>query len=84
MPVIGDIMTTRWAYEAICVEQFKNNTFEKPFFKYDMEISQSSWYASFLIPMLKVKVEECVDCRKESGLQEIFRRKLQENQLSYQ
>ena len=60
VPVVGDIMVTRWAYEALCVEQFKSNAFEKPFFKYDMEISQNDWYASFLIPTLKVKVNECI------------------------
>jgi ABC-type multidrug transport system ATPase subunit len=60
VPVVGDIMVTRWAYEALCVEQYKSNSFEKPFFKYDMEISQNDWYASFLIPTLKVKVNECL------------------------
>lgn len=60
VPVIGDIMATRWAYEAISVEQFRSNRFQKPFFKYDMEISQNDWYASFLIPTLKVKVNECI------------------------
>jgi ABC-type multidrug transport system ATPase subunit len=60
VPVIGDIMATRWAYEAMSVEQFKRNSFEKPFFKYDMEISQNDWYASFLIPTLKAKVNECM------------------------
>lgn len=60
VPVIGDIMATRWAYEAISVEQFKSNRFEKPFFNYDMEISQNDWYASFLIPTLRVKVNECM------------------------
>jgi ABC-type multidrug transport system ATPase subunit len=60
VPLIGDIMATRWAYEAISVEQFKSNRFEKPFFKYDMEISQNDWYASFLIPTLRVKVNECI------------------------
>jgi len=60
VPVIGDIMVTRWSYEALCVEQFKSNKFEKPFFNYDMEISQNDWYASFLIPTLKVKVNECI------------------------
>ncbi len=65
VPVVGDIMVTRWAYEAISVEQFKSNRFEKPFFKYDMEISQNDWYASFLIPTLKVKVEECLSAGKE-------------------
>jgi len=65
VPVIGDIMVTRWAYEAISVEEFKSNKFEKPFFKYDMEISQNDWYASFLIPTLKVKVDACLSDGKE-------------------
>jgi ABC-type multidrug transport system ATPase subunit len=60
VPVIGDIMTTRWAYEAMSVEQFKSNRFEKPFFEYDMALSQNEWYASFLIPTLGVKVDECL------------------------
>lgn len=65
VPVIGDIMTTRWAYEAICVEQFRSNKFESPFFKYDMEISQNDWYASFLLPSLKVSIDECLAAGKD-------------------
>ena len=60
VPVIGDIMTTRWAYEAMSVEQFKRNRYQKPFFEYDMALSQNEWYASFLIPTLRVKVNECL------------------------
>ncbi len=58
VPVVGDVMVTRWAYEALMVEEFKSNKFEKPFFRYDMEISQNDWYASFLLPTLKVKIDE--------------------------
>ncbi|NOR34709.1 MAG: ATP-binding cassette domain-containing protein, partial [Bacteroidales bacterium] len=32
VPLIGNMMTSRWAYEALAVEQFKNNEFEKVFF----------------------------------------------------
>lgn len=65
VPVVGDVMATRWAYEAMTVEQFKNNKYEKPFFDYDMEISQNDWYASFLIPSLKVKLEENRNYKKQ-------------------
>jgi hypothetical protein len=64
VPVVGDMMVTRWAYEALCVEQFKGNRFEKPFFRYDMEISQNDWYASFLVPTLKIKVDNCLSSIK--------------------
>ncbi len=65
VPVAGDIMVTRWAYEAMSVEQFKRNKFERPFFDYDMEISHNDWYASFLLPMLKSKVDECLVAGKD-------------------
>jgi putative flippase GtrA len=66
VPVLGDIMVTRWAYEAISVEQFKSNKLQKPFFQYDMEISQNDWYASFLIPDLKVTVDKCLTEPRET------------------
>jgi len=70
VPVIGDIMVTRWAYEAISVEQFKSNKLEKPFFKLDMEKSQNDWYASFLLPKLKAAVDACLAARKDSDYRE--------------
>jgi ABC transport system ATP-binding/permease protein len=70
VPVVGDIMVTRWAYEALSVEQFKSSRFEKPFFNYDMEISQNDWYASFLLPNLKTKVDECLVAGKDPDYRE--------------
>ena len=69
VPMIGDAMVTRWAYEAIMVEQFKNNKFERPFFKHDMDISQNDWIASFLVPTLKVKVEQS----RVAGKNQVYR-----------
>jgi ABC-type multidrug transport system ATPase subunit len=65
VPVVGDIMVTRWAHEALCVEQFKRNRFEKPFFDKDMEISQNDWYASFLVPALKIIADEAYNNKAE-------------------
>jgi ABC-type multidrug transport system ATPase subunit len=39
VPLIGDLMASRWAYEALVVEQFKNNEYEKPLFQLDQEVS---------------------------------------------
>jgi ABC-type multidrug transport system ATPase subunit len=55
VPLIGDLMATRWAYEAIAVEGFKDNRYEKPLFKYNMEMSQNTYYIDILIPDLKVQ-----------------------------
>jgi hypothetical protein len=59
VPVIGNIMPARWSFEALAVEQFKNNKYEKNFFKYNMGISQNDWYSAILINRLKVDLREC-------------------------
>lgn len=59
VPVIGDLMPARWSFEALAVEQFRSNRFEKNFFDYDMEISQNEYYASYLIRALEVDLWEC-------------------------
>jgi len=70
VPLVGDIMVTRWAYEALCVEQFKSNKFEKPFFMYEMGKSQNDWYASFLVPSLKAKIDNCIASGKDPASKE--------------
>jgi ABC-type multidrug transport system ATPase subunit len=72
VPVAGDLMVTRWSYEALCVEQFKRNKFERPFFNYDMDISQNDWYASFLVPTLRSIADESVNAAKYPDLKEYY------------
>jgi len=56
VPVIGDLMVTRWAYEALAVEQFKNNKYEKLFFPVSQKKSNSGFNAQLLIPDLLNKL----------------------------
>jgi hypothetical protein len=59
VPVIGDLMASRWAYEALAVEQAKNNRFDRNFYLYDQRKSEAQFMVSFLIPRLLNKLEEC-------------------------
>ncbi|MBT6515963.1 MAG: ATP-binding cassette domain-containing protein [Crocinitomicaceae bacterium] len=43
VPWIGNVMASRWAYEALAVYQFKNNEFEKDYYLYDKEMKFSNW-----------------------------------------
>jgi hypothetical protein len=45
VPVIGEMMPTRWAYEAIAVHQYKGNRFTREFFEYDQLINNASYEA---------------------------------------
>ena len=57
VPLAGDLMASRWAFEALAVEQFKNNRFNRNFFEYEQQNSDASFKASFLIPRLLGKAE---------------------------
>ncbi|MDX9847652.1 MAG: ATP-binding cassette domain-containing protein [Tenuifilaceae bacterium] len=59
VPVVGDLMISRWGYEALAVEQFKKNQFEKSFFEHEQEISYASFVSTFLIPRMQSLLEEC-------------------------
>jgi len=52
VPVIADLMGSRWAYEALMVEQFRNNKFEKQYFAYDQIKSNANYNQDKLIPKL--------------------------------
>ncbi|WP_421920520.1 ATP-binding cassette domain-containing protein [Marinifilum sp.] len=59
VPLVGNLMTTRWTYEALAVSQFKDNEFEKHFFNYEKGISDASFNNSFLIPKLESILLDC-------------------------
>jgi ABC-type multidrug transport system ATPase subunit len=46
VPIIGELMPSRWAYEAMAVHQFKGNRFTREFFEFDQLINNSSYQAS--------------------------------------
>jgi len=43
VPLIGNVMASRWAYEAIAVRQFKDNDYEKDFYYFDHYRKYSNW-----------------------------------------
>jgi ABC-type multidrug transport system ATPase subunit len=57
VPVIGDLMASRWAFEALAVNQFKNNRYEKAYFYVDQKNSDANYYKAFLIPELQIRME---------------------------
>lgn len=60
VPFVGDIMVSRWAFEALAVVQFKENQFEKNFFPYEQQISTAAYNTSYLIPKVQNKLDEAI------------------------
>jgi ABC-type multidrug transport system ATPase subunit len=74
VPMIGDLMITRWAYEALTVEQFKSNKFEKHFFDDEQIISTVNYTNSFLLPDLNLKLKTCLHMVRNDNIdKEVFR-----------
>lgn len=53
VPIIGDLMTSRWAYEALSVNQFKDNDYESHIYEYEQQARNAGYYRSYAIPGLR-------------------------------
>lgn len=71
VPFVGDLMSSRWAYEALVVAQFKKNKFQKKYFKLDKQDSYARFNVLFLIPELKDIVDELHDGLRDEKLAEL-------------
>ena len=48
VPIIADLMASRWAYEAIAVDQFVNNNYERGFYEYERLASIADFKSAFV------------------------------------
>ncbi len=67
VPIIGDLMTSRWAYEALMVTQFKHNKYEKNFFDVDKQISDATYYSSSYYDKIESMLNFCLDSLDNPG-----------------
>ncbi len=56
VPIIGEVMASRWSFEALAVNQFIKNDYEKLFYSYDQQMSDANFKKNFWVPELKAKV----------------------------
>lgn len=60
VPLVGDLMASRWAFEAAMVTQFKDNRFEREFFPYDQVMADADFKKIYLIPELRTRLQFAV------------------------
>jgi ABC transport system ATP-binding/permease protein len=61
VPLIGDMMASRWAYEAMAVTQFKDNKYERYFYDAEKRTSNAGYYRSYAIPGIEEILYDCED-----------------------
>lgn len=52
-PVLGDLMVSKWGYEALAVEHFKRNRYNQLVYEANKKIEQASFYAFQVVPKLE-------------------------------
>ncbi|MBL7850703.1 MAG: ATP-binding cassette domain-containing protein [Cyclobacteriaceae bacterium] len=57
VPLVGDLMASRWAFEAAMVAQFKDNRYEKEFYELERTIAESDYKRIYFIPTLESKLD---------------------------
>jgi len=53
VPFVADVMVSRWAYEAISVEHFKSNDYQRSLFPFKKEESQNNFKVAYWIPKMQ-------------------------------
>ena len=56
VPLIAEIMPTKWSFEALMVNQFKNNKFEKTFYEIEKRESNADFKQVYFIPELEDRI----------------------------
>jgi ABC transport system ATP-binding/permease protein len=56
IPVLGEMMASRWAFEAFMVTQYKDNPYEKQFYKLDQQTALAEYKKVYYIPALESKL----------------------------
>ncbi|HMJ67807.1 MAG TPA: ATP-binding cassette domain-containing protein [Cyclobacteriaceae bacterium] len=56
VPFVGDLMASRWAFEAAMVAQYKDNQFERQFYPWDKVMAESDFKKIYFIPALETKL----------------------------
>ncbi|MFP4620769.1 MAG: ATP-binding cassette domain-containing protein [Bacteroidales bacterium] len=57
VPMIAEIMPTKWSYEALMVNQYKNNEFEEYFYDLKKQESQANYKQVYYLPEVRKSLE---------------------------
>ena len=59
VPLLAEVMVSRWAFEALSVEQFQNNKFQKNLFLWQKLESDLNYRLAYFLPEIKALINEC-------------------------
>ncbi len=67
VPLLAELMPTKWSYEALMVHQFKDNKFQVNFYELDKEIINADFKQSYFIPELEDRLRKVEESYRLKG-----------------
>lgn len=67
VPWIGEMMASRWAFEALAVNQFINNKYEKHLYGHEKTLSMAKYKKVYWIPELTARVSKLQSTYKDTA-----------------
>ncbi len=61
VPLAAEMMVSRWGFEALAVNQFKNNSYKSIFYEYDRQISHAKFMINDWIEHIETKTNRIYD-----------------------
>ncbi|MDX2432037.1 MAG: ATP-binding cassette domain-containing protein [Bacteroides sp.] len=71
VPLSGDFMASRWAYEALVVNQFANNAYQEKIFETERLESNITYDMQFLIPALTQEIDDALTFQEQGREKEL-------------
>ena len=56
VPLVGEMMASRWAFEAALVTQFRDNPYEEIFYEVDKKIADAEYKKLYYVPRLELEL----------------------------
>ncbi len=81
VPWIGNVMVSRWSYEALAVEQASNNPLETYYFDSHVRESSAKWKKDYWLPEVKRNIHILYDETKTDKKKVQFSRELVYNEM---
>ncbi|MBP6333885.1 MAG: ATP-binding cassette domain-containing protein [Bacteroidia bacterium] len=58
VPLIGNVMASRWAFEALSIYQFQENQFQKDFYPMDAKMSEATFKKDWWLAVLRERTDK--------------------------
>ncbi|WP_425389710.1 ATP-binding cassette domain-containing protein [Ekhidna sp.] len=67
VPFIGEVMASRWAYEALAVTQFRDNPYNKEMYPLDRKVGMNTYKSVYYAKYLQEQLDACYNNKNYKG-----------------